>query len=175
MTNEGDGNGDRESPNGIPIVTKPPPRLDDEYVRAKLHAISLAVAKQAKVEAERAGASKFTARLLALFGTVITAGAVAGFGWVWSVQASTADHESRLHTLETNPHAEHGHRALDSEIGDVDGAVEEVDDRVDGLDASTKVITQRLDRIEREQAERHSDVMQELRRLRGTRRTWGGE
>jgi len=161
---------DRKSPPPLAPHSTPPRRLDDEYVRRKLDLISRAQSKQAQIEAERTGASKNTSRLIAIFGTLITAAAIGGFGWVWSTSSETSRQSSAIERI-SERQAEHdpnppGHEEMIT-------ATRTNERRIDGVDAATKQINARLDRIEREGATRHSEVLEELRRLRNTRRrTW---
>ena len=166
----GDDGKDRDSPNGIPMVSDPPPKLDDEYVRAKLTAITQTQSKHAKIEAERAGASRLTARLVAVFGSLITAAAVASFVWVWDANVTNHAQDARIERIDERGR-EHdppppGHTELERE------AVATAR-RVDANERSNKAINDRLDRMDREQESRHREVLEELRRLRATRRTWG--
>lgn len=162
-----------------PEVTIPPagssePKMSERTLRTTLGSIEAAQHAQLLLETERMGAAKFRTKLFALFGGLITAAALAGFTWVWTVQASTTSHETRIDTLETNPAEDHGHAAIDGDVEAAEAAIEEVDDRVDAADAATKAINTRLDRMEREATTRHETVLGELRRLRARPRTWGG-
>jgi len=150
-------------------VSSPPKgaALDDDYVRSSLRSIKLAQAEQAKIEHERTGASKTVGRLVTIFGSLITAGAIAGFAWIWNANATNASQAVEIEVLENNPPNTHGHVEIVNES-------RERERRIGALEASFVEINNRLDRNEREQAARHAEVLEELRRLRaGSPRRWG--
>lgn len=160
---------DRKSPPGLLIASNPPKRLDDEYVRRKLDAISRAQARQAQIEAERTGAARNVSRLVATFGALITAGAIALFGWVWQTSAATSRHESAIERV-SERQLEHDPTPLGH--ADIEASIRENDRRIIEAHSATKQINARLDRIEREGSQRHREVLDELRRLRT--RMWRG-
>lgn len=149
------------------LVSVPPSRLDDQYIRGKLDTLARGMARQERTEAERTGAQKNTSRMVGFFGTFITAGALGLFGWVWQTAAQTQRHEALIdRTIERA--AEHdpsppGHEELELAIRNNERLVE-------ASDSVTKQINVRLDRIESEGSDRHREVLEELRRLRTSRR-----
>lgn len=140
--------------------------LPNEYVRTSLRQIKQAQAEQARIEAERTGASKTTSRLVAIFGSTITAAAIAGFAWVWTANANNERQDVEIETLSVNPPREHGH-------GEIGSDVRALERRVASVEASYAAIGDRLDRIESEGTARHAEVLEELRQLRAARATWG--
>jgi len=154
-----------------PYVSEAPPELPSSYVRKTLTEIKKAQQAQVVIEAERAGAQKLRTRLFAIFGSMITAAAIGGFVWVWDAQASNQSQDAAIERINERAH-EHdptppGHEEIEAQQATTDR-------RVDGIERSTKAITGRLDRMEREQATRHAETLAEIRRLRNARRTWGG-
>jgi len=139
-------------------VTEPPRKLDDDYIGKTLTQIKTAQAEQARIEAERTGASKMTARLLTLFGSILSASAIAGFVWVWDAQSTNQAQSSEIERLEERQR-EHGHSDIERSVGVSTR-------RVDGLERAHKNINARLDR----QGEQLDSILLELRRPR----TWGG-
>ena len=159
---------DDERERGRILGVSTPPRgpLDDDYVRASLKQIKQAQAEQAKIEHERTGASKTTSRLVTVFGSLITAAAIGCFVWIWNANATNAAQSVEIETLENNPPSTHGHAEMEREA-------RERERRLGALEGSYTAINARLDRIEREEAARHAEVLEELRRLRGSPRRWG--
>jgi hypothetical protein len=151
---------------GLPTMAE----LDPEYVQATLHAIKVELGKQREAEAERMGATKLRNRMLAAFGSLITAGALAGFGWVAEVQSSTLEHASKLERIEERAHDHdpppNGHQDLEAAITSNRERLQSAEHNVAGINA-------RLDRMEREAENRHTEIRDELRRIRGGRQTWG--
>ena len=149
----------------------PPSKLDDDYLRRKLEAISKSQARQNQIEAERTGAGKSQARLIAIFGTLITAAAIGGFGWVWSTSADTARQSAAIERISER---QSDHDPAPPGHDEIEAAIHSNDRRIDASEQTMRTINERLDRIERESGERHREVLEELRRLRNARRTWGG-
>lgn len=163
---------DTPTPPPLPITSTPPSgELDNEYVRKTLHAIKVELAGQREIEAERAGAAKLRNRLIAGFGSLITAGALAGFGWVATVQSKTTTHEVQIERIEERAH---DHDPPPNGHEDLDERIDSNRDRVQAVEHTTRGIGSRLDRMEREATTRHNEITAELRRLRNARRTWGG-
>ncbi len=73
---------------------------------------------QAKIEHVRTGASQLTAKLITLFGGIMTVAALGVFGWIWSAQAS-------ISKLEMGGSAEHGHAAIESSIDDLNQRIDD--------------------------------------------------
>jgi len=133
------------------------------FVRATLAKIQKVQAEQSMIEAKRAGASKLLARLIAVFGSLMTAAAIGGFVWVWTAQTSNALQDVAIEQLVKR----------DSQHEDMQTANHEIERRIDEVERATKSINTRLNRIEKENSERHGEVLQELRRLRAAARPCG--
>lgn len=144
--------------------------IDVEYLRNSLRQIKQAQAEQSRIESERTGASRTAGRLVAVFGSLITAAAIGGFAWVWNANADNRRQEVQIETLQSNPPPTHGHAVIDRDA-------RAIELRIVAIESSYAAITSRLDRIERENTARHTELIEELRRSRaaGSRApTWGG-
>lgn len=115
--------------------------------------VSRALNRQARTEAERTGASKTTGKIVALFGSIITAAALGGFGWLWNTQAKGQEHEARIARM-TEVQQEQVESLDANEASDHD-----VERRVVANESAIRSINERLDRI-----------LEELRQQRGNRR-----
>lgn len=103
--------------------------------------VSRALNRQARLEAERTGASKTTGKIIAVFGSIITAAALAGFGWLWNTQAKGQEHESaiaRMNEVQTQ-------QSESIETAETEATA--VERRVSGNEAAIRSINERLDRI----------------------------
>lgn len=160
-------------PSKTPSSAPPAAKLDDAYIRKTLRSIKDAQSKQSRIEAERTGASKMTSRLLAVFGSMITAGAIGCFVWVWDAQQTSADQGAAIHRVE-RMQTVHSDLVGHPDLAATQHATER---RIDGIEAAQKAIGERLDRSERDQLTRHRELLEELRHLRAASRqprTWGG-
>lgn len=97
-----------------------------------------------KIENERSGAGKLTSRLLAIFGGLGTAIAIAFAALLWNGNAADAGRDAAIaHQAEKATENTSAIRHL------ADEAVE-LERRVDGLDSATKAVNGRLDRQSRQ-------------------------
>lgn len=143
-----------------------PPPLDSRAIRKQLAEIKEAQDEQSDIEAQRTGAGKLTAKLVTLFGAIITAAAVGGFVWVWDAQASNARQDSDLrHIIERT----HEHDPAPLGHGEITAAQRATERRVDGLEAAQSAVNARLDRADAKQTRRHQDLMEAIRRVRSRR------
>ncbi len=137
-------------------MTPPPDSLSDDYVRSQLTQLTKAVARQAEIEAERTGAARTTTRILTLFGSLITVAAAGGFVWLLEAETTTAHIHGELDRLEM--------RVADHDPPPVGHT--EITDRLMDVETSAHMISDRLERFESLQAERHTELLEELRRMR---------
>lgn len=87
------------------MADRHPPIVDDGFEVTPtgdsplvlLRSLATRLERIERSEERRAGAEAFRSRLLALFGSLITAGALALGGWVWSVQGDVGDLNHATH------------------------------------------------------------------------------
>lgn len=135
--------------------------------RKTLHEIKEAQAAQAKIEAERAGASKLGNRLVAVFGSVITAAAIAAFIWVWDASASSHVQAAQIERIDERAHE---HDPSPPGHGEIDDAIHDNTRRVDSIEQAQTSAAERMSKIERATEQRHNEVMREFRLLRNRNR-----
>lgn len=145
-------------------------KMSERTLRKTLEEISKAQQEQRDVERERAGASKFRAKILTVFGGCITAAAIAAFVWVWNVQTTSALRGAAIEQVRIDAR---NHDAPPPGHGDLEAADVALQRRVDGVERATKAINERLTRNDELATTRHGEVLNQIRALRG-RRTWGG-
>lgn len=151
-----------------PSVSDPLVKMSE---RTLLERIEAAQQAQVVIEAKRAGAASFRAKLVTLFGGVLTAAIVAAFVWVWNAQTTNALQGAAIIEIERRAH-EHDPPPPGHEEHDAARVL--LDRRVDGVERATKAINDRLDRSDRDAVERHRQILEEIRRMRRAPRTWGG-
>ncbi len=161
-----------ESNDDIPIPSGLPPKLDNGAVRKALSEIKKAQANQAIAEAQRVGASKLTAKLVAFFGATITAAAIGSFIWVLDVQSQNQAQTTAIKQLNKGGPREHGHQGIEA-IHTEDRA--EDMRRVDAVETAQKSLGERLDRRDAAMSQRLDDIMREIRSSNRRQRTWGGD
>ncbi len=142
----------------------------EDTMRTTIGAIRKAQKAQALIEAERTGASKLTAKLLSIFGTLITLGAVAGFVWILDAQAINQRQDSEIDHIEERAR-EHGHTGVSE-------SVRATDRRVDMISGDLRQTSMRLDKNgERlDELDDEVDALEvDVRRNSNTRRnmSWG--
>jgi hypothetical protein len=115
--------------------------------------VSRALNRQARLEAERTGASKTTGKIVAFFGSTITAAAIGGFVWLWDTQATSQQHEARIARMSEEQQEQT--EALET----TDATLDAIERRVTQNEAAQRAVNERLDRI-----------LEELQRQRGNRR-----
>lgn len=162
-----------------PSVTgrPPPPKMSERTLRTALESIAKkchdngdAIGALQTIEDERAGASKFRAKLLAVFGGMITAAAVAGFAWMWDAQTTSALQGAAIEQVQSDARE---HDPTPPGHGELEAHDAALDRRVDANESATKAINARLRRMEATATKRNADVLAELRRIRNSRHAWG--
>jgi len=144
--------------------------VDEDTMRTTVHAIRKAQKKQALIEAERTGASKLTAKLISVFGGLITLAAVAGFVWVLDAQAINQRQDSEIHRLDERAR-EHGHAEVSKNVRATDRRVDMLTGDVRALDMRTTKHGERLDDFDDEVDALEADV----RRNNNARRGMAGD
>lgn len=152
-----------------PAGAPPPPydRLPDtagadvlSRIEARLTRIEASETKRAASDAERAGAVKTLTTMWAIFGGLITAGAIALGGWVWSIQGDVGDlvHETQRNAERLEEHRRQGGpmghpesviaRTATNEgriTANADG-IRRVEGRLDGIEDKLDEVLERLPR-----------------------------
>lgn len=147
-----------------PVMSDPPEKLDNDYVRTTLKSIKKSQSDQILLEAERAGAAKLRAKFAALFGSIFTAAVVGGFLWVLDAQSQLQTHDSEIAHIKERQ-LEHGHRDLENQAN-------ETNHRVDAVERGQKLRDAQFARRDQEQHERLEQILQAVRQNRRGRR-WG--
>ena len=144
--------------------------VSEDTVRTTLAAIRKAQKQHELVEAERTGASKLTARLLSIFGSLITIAAVAAFAWILEAQEIDQRQDSEIDRIEERAN-EHRHDDLSKNVRTTDRRVDMLTGSVHELDMRVNKHGDRLDEIDDDVDELEINV----RRNSNTRRsmTWG--
>jgi hypothetical protein len=114
--------------------------------------VTRALNRQTKIEAERTGASRTTSKLIAFFGTTITAAAIGCFVWLWNTQAASQQHSNRLAQQEREQQEQ------SESIEENATKIDTIDRRLTSNEATTRAVNERL-----------GEILQELRAQRGRR------
>lgn len=127
-------------------MNAPPPDFDDvpetgrTALGQSLDGLAARLTSIEHLEAERTGASKLTSRLLAVFGALGTAIAIAFGGIVWNANAEDAARDALIDRLDEKVDE---HNGSVRELGE---GQNELERRVDGVDANVDALTRRMDR-----------------------------
>lgn len=144
----------------MPEAIPPPPFGEEDSISGapSLASLSRQVSRLAAAENARAASSAVLTRMWAVFGTTITAGAVALGGWVWTVQADVGDlgHATRRNSERLEVHAASGGghpESVIARIARVEGRAEanaasalRVENHLEAVDAKLDEILERLPR-----------------------------
>lgn len=147
----------RPGPPPPPYDRLPDTGSEDSYLAA-LHRIDRRLKRLEETEQRRAGAAKTLTTLWAVFGGLITAGAIGLSGWVWTIQGQT-NANTAAHIRNAERHEEHrrlggplGHPDIgrsavaEGRITALEGAVSEI--RA-GMSEHRELLTEILDRLPR--------------------------
>ena len=141
----------------------------ERTLRKTLEDIATAQQDQRDVERKRMGASSFRARLLTMFGGVLTAAAISGFVWVWDAQTTNALQEAAIEQVRRDARNHDPSPPGHGELEVIDHALQR---RVDGVEQAVKAINDRLDRSDIDAVVRHRDLLNEIRQMYRAPRAW---
>lgn len=115
---------------------------------ALLRSLATRLDRIERSEERRAGAEAFRSRLLAAFGSLITAGALALGGWVWSVQGDVGD---LGHATNRNAERLEEHRRQGGPMGHPESVIARTavnEGRISALESTARSTESRLNGIE---------------------------
>ena len=118
---------------------------------------------QRDIEKERSGAQKLTAKLVLIFGSIITTAAIGIAMWGYNSQMALAEQASDIEQLETNPAGEHGHESIEV-------SVRNAERRIYVLERSTEELRRTMTSDTATRQSQYDDILIELRRVNTRRR-----